>query len=164
MKTIPVINEAKAKIVVRAILDDNGIPLQFPAGVATPVLEKHLENPALKRYLRPGLLVAQTGGATPKAAPKPEPKKPEPKPEPKPESAIALPSEDTKSWVMEDEKEEEDLRDFYLDAPGITEKNVEAVLKAFPTLDDLAEADEDTLIDCGVSKSFVGRVLEWAVS
>jgi hypothetical protein len=156
MKSVPVKNHAKAKIVVRAILDDDGLPLQFPADKVTPTLEKHLEHPALKRYFENGLLALEgEKPAKKKAAQAPAPKKPETPPPPPPEDP---PEEDP------DEEEEDELRELYLDAPGITESNVDAVLEKYPTLDELISADEDDLLDCGVSKSFVKRVLEWAAS
>ena len=56
------------------------------------------------------------------------------------------------------------LRDTYLDAPGITEANVDAVLKAYTTVAELATATKNELIAIGVSKNSAKRVISWASS
>lgn len=153
MKNIRVKNTHGVRIIVRTLKGDDGLPLSFGPEEEKDVSEALMAHPVLKRYFGEGrpLQVVQVGAAKKTPAPAlaaPVEKTPPPEPE-KPE---------------EPEEEEEDLRAVYLRAPGITENNVDEVLEAFPTLEELADADEDDLIDCGVSKSFVTRVLEWAAS
>jgi predicted nucleic acid-binding Zn-ribbon protein len=56
----------------------------------------------------------------------------------------------------------ESLRGIYLEAPGVTEVNVDLILKAFPTVADLANASKEDLVGLGVSKNQAKRVVTWA--
>jgi len=158
MKNVPVKNTAEVRIIIRTIRDEDGLPLSFGPGEEKGVPEAVLTHPAMKRYLggTNPLQLVEAGAAKKKAAPAPTPPPPPPPEDP--------PEEEDEEEEEDDEEEEEDLRALYLSAPGITENNVDAVLEAYPTLEELVDAEEDGLVDCGVSKSFVNRVLEWAAS
>jgi len=69
-----------------------------------------------------------------------------------------------KTVKEEDEKELTEYvpKELYLEAPGITEKNVDSVFGKFSNLKELASAKEKDLVGCGVQKSFAGRVIDWA--
>lgn len=155
MKNIRVKNTHGVRIIVRTLKGDDGLPLSFGPGEEKDVSEALMAHPVLKRYFGEGrpLQVVQAGAVKKTPAPAPAPTAPVEK----------TPPSDPEE-PEEPEEEKEDLRDVYLRAPGITENNVDEVLEAFPTLEELADADEADLIDCGVSKSFVNRVLEWAAS
>ena len=120
-----------------------------------------LKNPLIGRFLGkelkelaeekpvPPKVEKKAAPAPVKAAPAPAPA-PEPEPEPEPEV------------LAEDPKEEVDMRQLYLDAPGITEDNVDAVLKAYPAVNDIAYASKDKLYAKGVSKTYAKRLRDWA--
>lgn len=61
-------------------------------------------------------------------------------------------------------EESGNLREVFLSAPGITDKNIETVLETFDSIELLAAAEEDDLTSCGISKGYVKRVIDWAES
>ncbi len=158
MKNVPVKNTAKARLVIRTFKGEDGLPLMFGPGEVKELSEAALEHPAVKRYVgeKGPLKVLKAGAKTKAPTPAPPPLVP-----PKETEEPTKPEDDDDDDGAEDDDE---TKAYYLDAPGITENNVDAVLEAYPTLEDLVDADEDGLVDCGVSKSFVSRVLEWAAS
>jgi hypothetical protein len=167
MKFIPIENITKARVVIRTILGEDGLPLTFAPGEVKDVLESVARHPALQRYIGRAL---KAPPMTPKVvAPSPKAVIPPPVVAPPPKVVVPPPVVEpiVEEPVVEEEtsKEDdsnEDNRDLYLEAPGITEKNVDAILEVYPSLADLAVAEDDALLDCGVSKSFITRVLEWA--
>ena len=123
-----------------------------------PVTVKH---PAVSRYIGRGLELVE-------AESKEEPKAPAPSkvttPDTTPASTAPEPTTEPDVDDSDDSSEEsgEDLRELYISAPGITEKNVDDLLTLFPTLDDLKEADKSDLIDAGVAKSYAQKLCDWA--
>ena len=54
------------------------------------------------------------------------------------------------------------MHEEYLKAPGITAENVDMVLVKFPSKDLIVNAYKWELTECGVAKSYVSRLKEWA--
>ncbi len=54
------------------------------------------------------------------------------------------------------------LRDAFVEAPGITEENVDKIMGVYPTFKELAAASKMQLSDLGVSKSYAKKLREWA--
>ncbi len=166
MKFIPLINSSDSRISVSQVRGADGRPLSFGVGEVKSVHPNNLNHPALKSYLGAGLdRVVDTDDPepvipAPAPAPKPTPKAvPAPAPAPPQEDV----SEDEDEGEDEEEDEDEDLTNLYLSAPGITARNVEDILAEFPSVESLVDAEADALVDCGVSKSFTSRLLEWAI-
>lgn len=162
MKYVKLVNLTANRLSFSGLRDGNGRPLRIePQGFALvhPQVPKHSKVKGLVgtmlKVVEPGKKVEVSAQKAPvKEKPKvkaPVDKKSEEKSEKKPEK-----SED------DNEDKVQDTSEWYLEAPGITEKNVDAVREKFPTSDDLAAAKERELVDCGVQKSFAGRVIEWA--
>lgn len=84
------------------------------------------------------------------------------------EEAVEQPIEETTAVeeavepVKESEPSAESLRGIYLEAPGVTETNVDLILNAFPTVADLANASKEDLVELGVSKNQAKRAVTWA--
>ncbi len=77
------------------------------------------------------------------------------------------PAEETGAESGEEDGEQGDgptLRDAYVEAPGITDANVDDIMSAFPTFEELASASKDDLLSLGVAKSYAKKLLEWASS
>jgi len=170
MKFVPLTNSSDHRISVSQVRGADGRPLSFETGETRSVHPSNLKHPALARYIGAGLDVAvdDQGPPEPVATPEPVPvpapaPEPDPVPVPAPEpTPIPVPE------VLETEDEDsgnenKDNEELYLSAPGITARNVETVLAQFPSLEALVDAEADELVDCGVSKSFTSRLLEWAL-
>jgi hypothetical protein len=174
MKLIPLTNVSGAKLRIAAAR------LVFEPGQTKKVHPATVQHPAVQKYIG-GYLKQGTQETVAKA----EPKAPVAQPAAKP--TVALPvsepnasKEETPVPVNEptvsdpettqvdnsDSAQDEsgNLREVFLSAPGITDKNIDAVLAAFDSLELLAAADEDDLIDCGISRSYAKRVVDWAES
>jgi len=135
--------------------------LIFAPGETKKVNPATVSHPAVSRYIGRGLeLVEAESKEEPKA---PAPSKVE-EPETPPAPEVTEPTTEPGADASEDPPEEsgEDLRELYVSAPGITEKNVDDILTLFPTLDDLKEADKSDLIAAGVSKSYAKKLCDWA--
>lgn len=166
MKLVEVRNDTGTQLSISAIRG-----LVFLPGEVKKVTPATVKHPAVSRYIGRGLtLVTSSQGEEPKAptpviavaAAEPVmapvevmPAAPAPEPMPAPE-----PPE------MESQKETAgNLQEAYLAAPGISEENVQAVLEAFPTFADLANAQLSAVQDAtGLSKSAARRLKDWASS
>jgi hypothetical protein len=166
--------------------------LVFEPGETKKVHPATVLHPAVSRHLGKGLtLVEPTQMKVEPSAPVPsavapsavskvviEPvpvKQPEPTPQPEPEvipEPVVVPElvvEPQPEPQVETPKVVEEtaginLRETYLLAPGVTETNVDALLKACPTLEKLANANREKLCDLGVSVSYTKRLKTWANS
>jgi len=169
MKLVKITNTSKKRL---------AFPVRGPSGtrlVLDPQESKNVspatvKHPAVSRYIGQGLEVEGDSAAAPKQ------KEPEaPKPPAQPSTPPAAPNPDTKPGKDEtgdDSKEPADESagenagkpDFKAtlvsDAPGVDEKNVDAVLEAFPTRDALAKAKKPVLADLGIEKP--NLLIRWA--
>lgn len=67
-----------------------------------------------------------------------------------------------KKEVVKAETDGTSLRDAFVEAPGITEENVDKIMGVYPTLKALANASKTELADLGFSKSSAKKLREWA--
>jgi len=54
------------------------------------------------------------------------------------------------------------LRDAFVEAPGITDDNVDSIMSVYPTIEELSRASRADLVELGVSKSYAKKLREWA--
>lgn len=150
MKYSKLTNLSSARKAYSGLRDGTGRPLVLDGGETKPVHPSVVRHPRIQADLQGKLLAVDVPGAvTPVAA--------TPSPPPPPEDP---PKEPEKT---EPEAPSAELRELFLEAPGITEKNIDAILDAYTSIQELADAEEEDLVSAGVSKSFASRVLEWAV-
>jgi hypothetical protein len=156
MTLVEVRNDSGARLAIPAIRG-----LVFEKDEVKKVSPATVKHPAVSQYIGRGLtLVTSSQGEEPKApiptaAVSPKPAAPAAEPTPAPEPP-----------VMETQKETAgNLREAYLAAPGVSDENVEAILNAFPTFKDLADAPVSKVQEVsGLSKSASKRLQTWASS
>jgi hypothetical protein len=54
------------------------------------------------------------------------------------------------------------LRETFIEGPGVTESNVDALCEAFASVEALSEASKDALLDLGLSSSASKKLISWA--
>jgi hypothetical protein len=146
------------------------VRLTFEPKETLMVYPATVQHPAVRKYIG-GYLKQETQVTLNKV----EPKAPETASvervatvvQPIAEESVAAPVETTETTEVEsevpaNEGESGDLRASFLAVPGITAANVDQIMEVFPTPSDLSTADRDMLLECGVSKNQVSRVLAWA--
>ena len=166
MKYAKLTNLSSARRAYSGLRDGSGRGLVLDAGETKPVHPSVVNDPRIKAAEEADVLKVELPGDAPAPVKRPAaPPKEETPEEPKTEPEETEPEETEPEETEPDEAAPADpaLRELYVEAPGITEKNVDAVLEAFPSIQDLADAEEDALVAAGVSKSFAGRVLEWSI-
>lgn len=165
MKFVEVRNDSGKQLSIPAIRG-----LTFLPGEVKKVTPATVKHPAVSSHIGRGLtLVTSSQGEEPKAptpviavaaakpveAPAAVPVTPAPEPMPAPEPPVVESQKETAG----------NLQEAYLAAPGISEENVEAILKAFPTFEALAHAQVSEVQDAsGLSKSASRRLQTWAAS
>jgi hypothetical protein len=156
MKLVPVKNVSGKRLAITAVRG-----LVFSPGEVKKVNPATVSHPAVSRYIGRGLELVEAESTEEPKAPKPS-KVVEPETTTAPE--VTEPTTEPDADASDDEPEETgvDLRELYVSAPGITEKNVEDILALFPTLEELRDADKDDLIAAGVSKAYVKKLSAWA--
>lgn len=123
----------------------------------TPVTVKH---PTVSKYLGRGLLtLAASELPVEPLTPAPlmsEPKasKAESATEPKP-APVTMPAETTDTAGNT-------FRETLLSAPGVTERNVDDILRVTPSLEHLKTVAKDDLADAGLTASTAKKLLFWA--
>lgn len=147
MKLIGLINTSSMKISISQVRDASGRPFMVPPGKIGYVTPTVAEHPAVLRFIGAGL---EEGDKIPEPKLAVVASKPEEVPEEQPTE-------------VEEEETKPDIRDLFLSAPGITESNIELILDSYSSVEDLCDADKDALLDCGISKSFVSRLQDWAI-
>lgn len=164
MKLVPLKNMTQGRLVFPDLRDMN-----FEVGETKRVPPAMLSHPSIARRLGKGKELS-----TPENTDKHIPKVTEPK---APDSTPAMPPEKKakpvepiadlkKAPVLEEEPKGEPagdpLREAFLAGPGITESNVSAIMDEFPSIKDLSGTSREKLLNLGVSKFFVKKLLEWA--
>lgn len=166
MKLVELKNVTQSRLTITQV---RGFSLD--PGESTKVHPATVTHPAVARYLPPkgkGLeLITKDATAKVEPAAPALPPTPAPTVTPLEDEPTAVEEETVEETTPEPEETVEEvagkgLRDMYIDAPGITEGNVDGVLSAFPTLEELSEASKDALVDTGVDASYVKRVRKWA--
>jgi hypothetical protein len=165
MKFVEVRNDSGKQLSIPAIRG-----LSFLPGEVKKVTPATVKHPAVSQYIGRGLtLVTSSQGEEPKA-PIPTAAAPAAKPAEvpvaKPAAPAAEPTPASEPPTMESQKETAgNLQEAYLAAPGISEENVQAILSAFPTFKDLADAPVSAVQEAsGLSKSACRRLQTWAAS
>ena len=183
MILVPLTNVSGAKLRIAAAR------LVFEPGQTKKVHPATVQHPAVQKYIggylkqgtqetvakaEPTAPVARPATPPPAAPPVSEPNagKEEPKdvvdetPVDDPEITEVINDDDDEIIDNDDSDADEsgNLREVFLSAPGITDKNIDAVMESFDSLELLAVADEDDLTACGISKSYAKRVIDWAES
>lgn len=156
MKLVPVKNVSGARLAITAVRG-----LVFAPGEVKKVNPATVSHPAVSRYIGRGLELVEAESTEEPKAPKPS-KVVEPETPPAP--VVTEPTTEPDADASADDEPEEtgvDLKELYVSAPGITEKNVEDILALFPSLEELKDADKDDLIAAGVSKSYAKKLCEW---
>ena len=160
MKLVELRNVTASRIVIKPV---RGFVVD--AGKSIKVHPATVKHPTVASYIRQKSLVVVETVATVAAPPPPPPAPPKPA-EPKPPVVEEKEVPKIPEPVVEEKKAEEpaekDLKDLYLAAPGITEENLEVILEKFPTIEKLAEASKSDLVDCGISRTYVARLRQWA--
>lgn len=173
MKMIEIKNVSGTKISIRQVRN-----LAFEPGETKKVHPATVTHPAVSRYIGKGLELVEPTKEEPtapapsipvvkkaKATVKKSVKKvslPEPKPEPLAPVAEPTPEPETKTSAADEETAGTNLREKYLLAPGVTNANVDALLEACPTLEQIVEMSRDELSDLGVSITYIKRLKSWA--
>lgn len=151
MKLIEIQNGSDSRINITQV------GLRLNPGQTTRVHPSLVEHPAVSPYMGNGLEEVPETSKT-----KEEPIAPV-KETPAPPST----SDQTEDEDEEDEEEEEEetdettLRDAFIEAPGITDANVDDIMGVYPTFEDLADAAKEDLIELGVAKSYAKKLLDW---
>lgn len=165
MTLVEVRNDSGARLAIPAIRG-----LVFEKDEVKKVSPATVKHPAVSSYIGRGLtLVTSSQGEEPKApipiAAAPA-AKPAVAPAAKPAAPAAEPKPAPKPPTMESQKETAgNLREAYLAAPGVSDENVDAILTAFPTIKDLADAHVSKVQEVsGLSKSASRRLQTWASS
>lgn len=166
MKLVEVRNDSGKQLSIPAIRG-----LTFLPGEVKKVTPATVKHPAVSQHIGRGLtLVTSSQGEEPKApiptAAVPAAKPPVAPAAEKPAAPAAEPKPAAEPPVVESQKETAgNLQEAYLAAPGISEENVKAILKAFPTFAALANAPvSDVQEASGLSKSASRRLQTWAAS
>ncbi|RKY28720.1 MAG: hypothetical protein DRP83_00030 [Planctomycetota bacterium] len=161
MKYMKLTNVSPARKAYSGLRDGSGRPLVLDPGDMKPVHPGVMKHRTIEADIRAGVLSVQMPG---EEAPKPAPT-PAPADSPPADPPADTPPADNDDVDKDDGSEDDnaELRELFLSAPGITEKNVNAVLDAYTNLQELADASEEDLVAAGVTKSFAGRVVEWAI-
>lgn len=143
----------------------DGRRLVLEPGEEARFTRRELKNPLIARFLGQELKeIAEEKPVPPKVEKKTEPApvpKAAPKPAPAPEPEH-VEEEPVVEVPVEDPEEEVDKRGLYLDAPGITEDNVDDILTLFPAVSDIAVATKEDLVSAGVTRTYAKRLRDWA--
>jgi len=165
MKFVEVKNDTGKQLSITAIRG-----LVFLPGEVKKVSPATVKHPAVSSYIGRGLtLVTSSQGEEPKA---PIPSAVVPAAPPvKAAAAVttapaAEPMPAPEPPVMESQQETAgNLQEAYLAAPGVSEENVQAILAAFPTFAELAQASLSVVQEAsGLSKKASGKLKDWAAS
>ena len=159
MKLLKLINDSSKRLNF-PIRGSDGKRLTFEVGETRFVSPATVQHPTVSAYIGRGLTLVDQE----------PPKKKELPPVAPPTETVAAPTSENEPSTEEPlsepeepaESAEDNLRDLYVEAPGITESNVDDVLEYYPTLDSLTKATEDDLLALGVSRSYVKRIKKWA--
>lgn len=153
MKLIEIQNSSDRRINITQV------GLRLNPGQTTRVHPSLVQHPAVSPYMGNGLNEVPEEIAKTKE----EPIAPVKETPVIPTNVLDSSSEDKES-SEENNKEETDektLRDAFIEAPGITDANVDGILSVYPTLEDLATATKEDLIELGVAKSYAKKLLDW---
>ena len=132
------------------------VGLRLNPGQTTRVHPSLVEHPAVSPYMGNGL---EEVPETSKTKEEPiAPVKETPTPPPTPDLTE---DEDDEDEEEEEETDETTLRDAFIEAPGITDANVDDIMGVYPTFEDLADATKEDLIELGVAKSYAKKLLDW---
>jgi len=161
MKRVPLKNITSERLLFPDIRD-----FDFDVDEIKRVQPAMLEHPSVKRRMGTALKVVseQTEDEAPKVVNPTAPESPPSKP------AVELPLADEPTAAVEeptgsepeDETAGDTLREAFLEGPGITDSNVDAIMAEYPTLEALAGATKADLVDLGVAKSFAKKLRSWA--
>jgi hypothetical protein len=158
MKLLELINYSDKRISITQV------GLRLNPGQTTRVHPATVSHPAVSPYMGNGLKEVREEIAETKV----EPIAPAAPAKPQKKKAVAPPVEeipeevDAPSEEVVDETVGTTLRDAYVEAPGITDANVDAIMGAYPTFEELADASKEDLVDLGVAKSYTKKLLGWA--
>ncbi len=156
MKLVPVKNVSGNRLAITQVRG-----LVFSPGEVKMVHPATVSHPAVSRYIGRGLELVEAESTEEPKAPKPSKVV---KKETPPAPVVAEPTPEPVADAPEDPPEESgvDLRELYVSAPGITDRNVDDILELFPTLEELKDASKYDLTAAGVSKSYAKKLREWA--
>lgn len=79
---------------------------------------------------------------------------------------IVVAPEEPKEEAVQVEKETDgtSLRIAFVEAPGVTDANVDDIMGVFSSFAELADASKDDLVELGVAKSYAKKLLEFAAN
>lgn len=159
MKLVPLTNESAKRISIMQV------GLRLNPGQTKRVHPSVLDHPAVSPYLGKGLKATRTENVETKAEPIAPDVPPVIPPSTSDETETLDETENSDETENEDDDTEtagETLRTAYVEAPGVTDANVDAVMGAFPTFQELAAASKDDLVEVGVAKSYAKKLLDYA--
>ena len=141
------------------------VGLRLNPGQTRRVHPSMVTHPAVSPYVGKGLNIVPDNTAKTKV----EPIAPVASPEPPAAPVVAEVPEtpEAPKAVEETPKEEEEtdgttLRDAFVEAPGVTDDNVDAVMSVFSSFKELAAASKGDLTELGVAKSYAKKLLDYA--
>ena len=136
------------------------VGLRLNPGQTKRVHPSLVTHPAVSPYVGKGLnLVPDNTDET-----KVEPIAPVASPEPPPAAPVVEEVPETPEAPKEEEKKTDGttLRDAFVEAPGVTDDNVDAIMGVFSSFEELAAASKGDLLELGVAKSYAKKLLDYA--
>ena len=151
-------NYSKARISITQV------NLRWEPGQIHRVHPATVTHPAVSPYIGNGLREVQEEIAETKVEPKAPVHAPVTPPPAEPPKEEPPKDEPPKEEPPADDNETAgiSLREVFVEAPGITDANVDSVMGVFSTIAELATASKEDLIDLGVAKSYAKKLLAWA--
>jgi hypothetical protein len=163
MKLCRVKNVTESRLIILAVRDRDGQPISFDPGECKQMLSTTVNHPAVSVHIGRGLQLVE-GQVSVEEVPKQKVLEvaisPAPPPAPKVEAPVVEPVVET-PVIQEAPATPVEA---FVDAPGVTEKNLSAVMEMYPTIADLAGADKDSLAKLGFTKYGAKRLIAWAAA
>jgi len=159
MKLVQLKNKTEKRISIMQV------GLRLNPGQIGRVHPSTVSHPAVAPYVGKGLEVISEKTAETKvepiapAVPIDPPEVPEVPEVPETPETPEIPAEVKEDDVSTDG---ESLRDAFVEAPGITDDNVDSVMSVFTTFEELAAASKGDLTELGVAKSYAKKLLDYA--
>jgi hypothetical protein len=153
-------NVTTSRLVILAVRDRDGQPFSFEPGECKQMMPTTVNHPAVSVHIGRGLQLVEEH-EMPKTKVLEPAVSPAPPPAPKVEAPVVEPV--VEAPVIQ-EAPATPVGNPFAQAPGITEENAPAIVEAYPTLADLANANKDALAKCGLSKSNAKKLIAWAAA
>lgn len=159
MNFLKVTNVTGKKLVIPAVRERDGQVLSFQPGECRNMLPATVNHPAVSVYIGRGLQLEEASAVE---VPKVKVLEPVVSPAPQPAPVFVAPVVEPEILEPEIQAAPATPAGLFSAAPGVTEENEAAISAAFPTMQDLADASRDSLLDFGLSKNAAKKLTAWA--